>query len=150
MWSNTEITSLVWLKHVNEVMNVIVHTIEDKYVVRSYKCRYERHFILQRPASPSHISCRFLRVCRTSLLKTLWEKEKLLATSNAGFYVSAVQVFWKHCGKMRNCSQRVIPPFPTLISTCLETFPPFSSNLKLSSAKSFNLEECTICCLGKG
>ena len=27
----------------------------------------------------------FLRVCRTSLLKTLWEKEKLLVTSNFSF-----------------------------------------------------------------
>ena len=27
----------------------------------------------------------FLRVCSTSLLKTLWEKEKLLATSNFSF-----------------------------------------------------------------
>ena len=28
---------------------------------------------------------RFLRVCNTSLLKTLWEKEKLLVTSNFSF-----------------------------------------------------------------
>ena len=59
----------------------------------------------------------FLHVCSTSLLKTLWEKEKLL-----------VQYF--------------LP--------ILEKFPPFSLNLKLSSANSFSLEESKICCLGKG
>ena len=41
-------------------------------------------------------------------------------------------------------------PFPTLFSTRLKNFPPFSSNLKLLSAKSFSLEESKICCLGKG
>ena len=30
----------------------------------------------------------FLRVCSTSLLKTLWEEEKLLATSNFSFFHS--------------------------------------------------------------
>ena len=105
--------------------------------------------------------------------KTLWEKEKLLVTSNFSFshnvfhsyissvrqnaalcgdwltlsqtspcfYVSAVQVFWKHWGKRRNCSSRAISPFPTLFSTCLDNFLPFSSILKLSSANSFSLEE---------
>ena len=33
----------------------------------------------------SQTSPGFLRVCRTSLLKTLWEKEKLLVTSNFSF-----------------------------------------------------------------
>ena len=63
-----------------------------------------------------------LRVCSTSPLKTLWEKEKLLILSNfpfsysvfypsrelwqasLGFYVSSLQVCWKHCGKRGNCS----------------------------------------------
>ena len=47
------------------------------------------------------------------------------------------QAFWKHCGKRRNCSIRAISPFPTVFSTCLDNFLPFSSNLKLSSADSF-------------
>ena len=50
----------------------------------------------------------FLRVCSTSLVKTLWEKENLLVTSNI--------------------------PFPTLFSIRLEYFLPFSLNLKVSSA----------------
>ena len=45
---------------------------------------------------------------------------------------------------------RAISSFPTvLFSTLLEDLLPFSSNLKLSSAKSFSLEESEICHLGK-
>ena len=66
----------------------------------------------------------FLRVCSTSLLKTLWEKEKLLITSNFSF------------------SHSVFYPFEELL--------PFLSNLKLLSANSFCLEESKICRLGKG
>ena len=35
----------------------------------------------------------FLRVCNTSLLKTLWEKEKLLVTSNFTFSCSVFYPF---------------------------------------------------------
>ena len=49
----------------------------------------------------------FLCVGSTSLLKTLWKKEKLLVT---------------------------------VFSICSESFPPFSTNLKLSSANSFSLK----------
>ena len=66
----------------------------------------------------------FLCVCSTSALKTLWEKEKLLMTSNSSFS----QVF----------------------STLLENFLPFSSNFDLSSANSFCLQKSKICHLGKG
>ena len=54
-----------------------------------------------------------------------------LSQTSPGFYVSAVKVFWKHCGKRRNCSWRAISPFPTVFSTRLETFLPFSSKVKL-------------------
>ena len=37
----------------------------------------------------------FLRVCSTSLLKTLWEKEKLLVTSNFSFSHSVFHPFRK-------------------------------------------------------
>ena len=73
-----------------------------------------------------------------------------LSQTCPGFYVSAVQVIWKHSGKKRNCSSRAILPFSTVFSTHLTNFLPFSSNLKLSSAKSFSLEESKICPLGKG
>ena len=62
----------------------------------------------------------------TSLLKTLWEI------------------------KRRNCSQRAISPFHSVFSTYLDSFMPFSSNLKLSSANSFSLEESKICRLVMG
>ena len=39
---------------------------------------------------------------------------------------------------------------PAVFSTHLESFLPFSSNLKLSSANSFSLEESKICHLEKG
>ena len=55
------------------------------------------------------------------VLKTLWEKEKLLITSNFSF------------------SHNVFYPYFLL----------FSSNLKFSSAISFSLEESTICRLEK-
>ena len=56
----------------------------------------------------------FICPWKTSLLKTLWEKEKLLVRS-------------------------------TMFSTRLDNFLPFLSNLKLSSANSFSLEESKIC-----
>ena len=56
----------------------------------------------------------FLCVCNTSLLKTLWEKKKMLVMSNFSFS----QCFFY----------------------CLENFLSFSSKLKLSSAKTFSLE----------
>ena len=71
----------------------------------------------------SQASPGFYCVCSTSLLKTLWEKEKLLVTSNFSFSHS---VF------------------------CLDKFLPFLSNLKLSSATSISLEQSKIRHLGKG
>ena len=65
----------------------------------------------------------FLRVCSTSLLKTLWEKEKLLLTSNFSLF--------KMC---------FLPVLRIL---------PFSPNLELSSANSFSLEESNIRHMGK-
>ena len=67
----------------------------------------------------------FLHVCSTSLLKTLWEKEKLLVISNFSFSHS--------------------------VSTSSENFLLSSSlNLKMSSANFSSLEESKICCLAKG
>ena len=67
----------------------------------------------------------FLHDCSTSLLKTLWEKEKLLVTSNFSFSHS--------------------------VFSLLENFLGFSTNLKLSSsANPLSLEESIICLFGKG
>ena len=78
------------------------------------------------------------------------ESPLTLSQTGPGFYVSAVQVFSKHCEKGRNCWQRAISPFPTVFSTLLETFLPFSLNSKLLSANPFIFEESKICHLGKG
>ena len=46
--------------------------------------------------------------------------------------------------------ERAISPFPTVFSTRFENFLLFSSNSKLLSANSFNLEESKNLSLGKG
>ena len=71
-----------------------------------------------------------LKFCMESV-ENIVGKEKLLAFSpfpimfltlshtSPGFYVSAVQVFWKHCGQKRNCScNKQFLIFP-------KCFPPF-------------------------
>ena len=72
-------------------------------------------------------------------------KKLTLFKTSPGFYVPAVQGFCKHCRKRRNGSSQAISPFPTVFSTRLENFLPFSSDLKLLSAKSFSLKEFKIC-----
>ena len=66
----------------------------------------------------------FLSVWSTSLLKTLWEKEKLLVTSNFSFSPQCFLAVWK-------------------------TFTPFLLNWKLSSGNSLGLGESKVCRLGK-
>ena len=75
-----------------------------------------------------------------------------LSQTSPGFYMSELQDFWKHCGKRRNCSgarDEQFLLFP-VFSTHLESILPISSNLKLSSANLFRLEESKICRLGQG
>ena len=67
-----------------------------------------------------------LKCLQYSLLKTLWKKEKLLVTSNFSFSHSIFYLF-----KSKN-------------------FQLYSSNLKLLSANSFNLEESKMCHSEKG
>ena len=44
-----------------------------------------------------------LRVCSTCLLKTLWEKEKLLATSNFSFSQCFLPIWRTFCHSHQNC-----------------------------------------------
>ena len=60
----------------------------------------------------------FLCVCSSSLLKTLWEKEKLFIPSNS--------------------------PFPKVLSTLLENFPPYSIEFKIVICKPFLFEKFVI------
>ena len=74
----------------------------------------------------------------------------ILSQTSPGFYMSAEQVFLKHCGKRGNCLLQAISPFPTVVSTHLKNVLPFSSKLKLSSANSFCLEVSEIFVFVKG
>ena len=72
-----------------------------------------------------------------------------LSQTSPGFYVSAVQSFENTAGKGEIVLNEKFLLFP-VFSTCLENFLLFSSNLRLSSANSFSLEETKICCVRKG
>ena len=82
---------------------------------------------------------------------TLWNFVRSLTLSQTSpcFYMSAVQVCWKHWGKRRICSLQAISPFPTVFSTLIENFVPFLSNLELLSGNYLNLETSKIR-LGRG
>ena len=73
------------------------------------------------------------------VLYFIWNRNVYLSLSqtSSDFYVSAVQVYWKHSGKRRNCSQQAISPFPTVFATLRKNFLPFLSNLKIVVCKLF-------------
>ena len=129
-------------------------------IVRNGEIACNKPFLLFSQCFLPHMVLIFHFKCtlKCRLLCFNLDKSKILSSGNGltlsqttrGFYVSAVQVFRKHCGKRRNCSQQAISSFPSVFSTLLENFLPFSSNSKLSSANSLSLEESKICCLGKG
>ena len=74
------------------------------------------------PSNSSHnaITTDFLLALQFIINAIPWSctNSLTLSQTSLGFYVSAVQAFWKHCGKRRNYSQRAISPFPTVFSTC--------------------------------
>ena len=45
-----------------------------------------------------------------------------LSQTSPGFYVPAIQIFRKLCGKRRNCSQRAISLFPQCFLPVWKTF----------------------------
>ena len=65
------------------------------------------------------------------------------------FYENLLNPFQNKPWFLRVCSNEQFS-FSISIFYCFENFPPFSSNLKLSSANFFSLEESKICRLGKG
>ena len=101
-----------------------VSTNYNEENLEGYKVIRNKQCFGKRGLTHSHTMTPFGTIWETRLLKTLWEKEKLLVTSNFFFF----------------------PVF----STHLDNFLPFSSNLKLSSANSFSLEESEICRLVMG
>ena len=91
--------------------------------------------------------------------KFRWAIQALLST----FFLILYRAFWTFssfsnkpwflhvcCTSFLKNSLQAISPFLTVFSIHLENFLPFSANLNLSSANSFNLEESKICPLGKG
>ena len=65
--------------------------------------------------------------------------------------IHAFQEFFKNTvGKGEIAHNEQFLPFPIVFSTCFDNFVPFSSNLQLSSANYFNLEESKICHLVMG
>ena len=64
-------------------------------------------------AYPFHIAT-YYNITSSAIILTL-------SQTSAGFCVSAVQVFWKHSGKRRNCSLRAISPFFTVFSILFST-----------------------------
>ena len=67
----------------------------------------------------------FLRVCRTSLFKTLWEKEKLLVTSNFSFSHSVFYLFYEFSASLYqiwNCRLQTLPIWNSLKFVVWEKF----------------------------
>ena len=85
------------------------------------------YLILNINSSPFPSRLWFLRVCSTSLLKTLWEKEKLLLMSNFSFSHSVFCPFDEQSA--------IFIKFEFVVST---------------SANSFNLDQSKILLFGKG
>ena len=74
-----------------------------------------------------------------------------LPQTSSGFYLYVVQFFLKNTvGKGEIARNEQFLPFPRVLFTRFENFLPFSSNLILSSAKSFILEESKIFSFRKG
>ena len=94
-----------------------------------------------------HLFCRLQMLSIwTSLQFCHLVKNLTLSQTSPVFYMSRIQVFWKHYGKRRNCSWWAIFPFPTVFSTHLENFLPSSSNFRLQTR---SVWEHLKCCLVK-
>ena len=72
-----------------------------------------------------------------------------LSQASPGLYMSAVQVFSKHCGKREIARNEQFLLFPQYSLPLWRTFCHYRLVKKLSSANSISLEEAKICHLGK-
>ena len=70
-------------------------------------------------------------------------KELTLSLTNQCCNVSALQVFLKQYEKRRIACKEQFLLFPTVFSTLLENFLPFTSSSELLSANSFSLDKST-------
>ena len=78
------------MEHLNGLMTL--YQI-DKILYRSNSEHLQATYIIELTLSQTLTKHWFLRVCSTSLLKTLGEKEKLLVTSNVSFSHSVLYLF---------------------------------------------------------
>ena len=67
--------------------------LKSRHFVKETYLLITLHYTLIPILNPFPNKAWFLRVCSTSLLKTLWEKEKLLVTSNFSFSRSVFYLF---------------------------------------------------------
>ena len=121
MFSETEIRTLA-------ILFFLCHTFQFGWVSNFFTL--ERYYLVSMGigvsfcVNPFPSKPWFLRVCSTSLLKTMGKKEKLLVMSNFSFF------------------HTVFYPFEELSAIFIK--------FKLLFANSFSLENSKICCLGKG
>ena len=90
---------------------------------------------------------------KRNLLKTLWEKVKILlilSQTVPGIHGLTEEAFWKHCGKRRKCWFPAFSPFPTMFSFLSEREIIIKAKLNLSSANPFNLVNVINLSFGKG
>jgi hypothetical protein len=102
--------------------------IESNYLkkTRHQQLAHNRFYINPFPNKPW-----FLCVCSTSLLKTQWEKEKLLVTSNFSFSHSVFYLFWKHLYHFQqiwNCRLQTLSVWKRLKLVVWERVNPFPHN----------------------
>ena len=82
---------------------------------------------------------------------TIFNQYLTLSQTSPGFFTCLqYKPFDNTVGKGGIARNEQFPLFSTVSSTRLESFLPFSSNLKLSSANTFSLEASKNCRLGKG
>ena len=91
----------------------------------------------------------FLRVCSTSLLKILWEKEKLFSADLENFlsFSSSLNLLSATSFNLEEstiCRLQTLSIWKSLQFVVCKLFQ-FGRVYNLSSANSFNLEESTIC-----
>ena len=82
----------------------------------------------------------FSRVRSTSLLKTLWEKKKLLVTSNFSFFHSVLYLFGELSSifiELKNCRLQTLSVWKSLKFVIWE-------RVKMSSAICFNFDQSKI------
>ena len=77
---------------VSQVVNSVFERVENN-VENGENAGYWHFHIFPQCFNPFPNKPLFLRVCSTSLLKTLWEKEKLLVTSTFSFSHSVFYPF---------------------------------------------------------